>query len=49
MAEVRPFRAVHYDERKTGPASDLVAPPYDVISAEERKSIWRAARTTWPA
>ena len=37
MAEVRPFRAVHYDERKTGPASDLVAPPYDVISADERK------------
>jgi uncharacterized protein (DUF1015 family) len=37
VAEVRPFRAVHYDERKTGPASDLVAPPYDVISAEERR------------
>ncbi len=37
MADVRPFRAVHYDERKTGPASDLVAPPYDVISAEERE------------
>jgi uncharacterized protein (DUF1015 family) len=37
VADVRPFRAVHYDERKTGPASDLVAPPYDVISAEERE------------
>ncbi len=37
MADVRPFRAVHYDERTTGPASDLVAPPYDVISAEERE------------
>jgi uncharacterized protein (DUF1015 family) len=37
VAEVRPFRAVHYDERKAGPASDLVAPPYDVISPEERE------------
>jgi uncharacterized protein (DUF1015 family) len=37
VAEVRPFRAVHYDERKSGPASDLVAPPYDVISPQERE------------
>ena len=37
MAEVTPFRAVHYDERTAGPISDLVAPPYDVISPEERE------------
>jgi len=36
MAEIRPFRALRYDEAKTGPLETLVAPPYDVISPEER-------------
>ncbi len=36
MADVRPFRAERYDEAKAGPLEELVAPPYDVISAEER-------------
>ena len=36
MAEVKPFRAVRYDERRTGPIGRLVAPPYDVITADER-------------
>src|SRR5207249_956950 len=38
MAEVKPFRALRYDERKAGPLAELVAPPYDVISPEERKA-----------
>jgi uncharacterized protein (DUF1015 family) len=33
MAEVRPFRAERYDL----PLDDLVAPPYDVISEEQRR------------
>jgi uncharacterized protein (DUF1015 family) len=37
VAEVQPFRAVRYDERRTGPIGRLVAPPYDVITAEERE------------
>jgi len=37
MADVRPFRAVRYDEGVAGPLPDLVAPPYDVISPDERK------------
>jgi uncharacterized protein (DUF1015 family) len=37
VAEVQPFRAVRYDERRTGPVGRLVAPPYDVITAEERE------------
>ncbi len=37
MAEVKPFRAVRYDERRAGRLDDLVAPPYDVISPEERE------------
>jgi uncharacterized protein (DUF1015 family) len=38
MAEVKPFRAVRYGER-AGPLEALVAPPYDVISPEERDEL----------
>ena len=38
MADVKPFRALRYDERAAGPLESLVAPPYDVISAEQRES-----------
>ena len=38
MADVKPFRALRYDERRAGPLESLVAPPYDVISAEQRES-----------
>lgn len=37
MAEVRPFRSLRYDEEKAGPLEDLVAPPYDVLSDEQRR------------
>src|ERR671933_1027340 len=36
MAEVKPFRAVRYGEQ-AGPLEALVAPPYDVISPEQRE------------
>jgi len=36
MAEVKPFRAERYDESTAGPLERLVAPPYDVISPEQR-------------
>ena len=39
MAVVKPFRALRYDERKAGPLERLVAPPYDVISADERREL----------
>jgi len=38
MAEVKPFRAVRYAERP-GPLEALVAPPYDVISPEQREQL----------
>src|SRR5204863_2974573 len=38
MADVKPFRALRFDEGKAGPLAELVAPPYDVISPEERKA-----------
>src|SRR5207249_1525372 len=37
VAVVKPFRALRYDVRRAGPLADLVAPPYDVISAEARE------------
>jgi uncharacterized protein (DUF1015 family) len=38
MAEVKPFRAVRYGEQ-AGPLEALVAPPYDVISPEQREQL----------
>jgi uncharacterized protein (DUF1015 family) len=38
MAEVKPFRAVRYGE-PAGPLAALVAPPYDVISPEQRHEL----------
>ena len=36
MAVVRPFRAVRYAVAEAGPLETLVAPPYDVLSPEQR-------------
>ncbi len=36
MAVVKPFCAVRYDERRAGPISTLIAPPYDVIDGAAR-------------
>jgi uncharacterized protein (DUF1015 family) len=36
VPEIRPFRALRYSEA-AGPLAELVAPPYDVISPEERE------------
>jgi uncharacterized protein (DUF1015 family) len=37
VAVVKPFRALRYDESMAGPLESLVAPPFDVISAEQRQ------------
>jgi uncharacterized protein (DUF1015 family) len=37
MATIRPFRALRFDEDVAGPLAALVAPPYDVISDEQRE------------
>ncbi|MDQ3066140.1 MAG: DUF1015 domain-containing protein, partial [Actinomycetota bacterium] len=39
MAVVKPFRALRYDEAAAGPLETLVAPPYDVISEEQRAEL----------
>ena len=37
MPSVEPFRALRYDPAVAGPLERLVAPPYDVISPEQRE------------
>jgi uncharacterized protein (DUF1015 family) len=39
MADVQPLRALHYDPSVTGSLADVVAPPYDVIDAEQRAGL----------
>jgi uncharacterized protein (DUF1015 family) len=39
VAVVRPFRALRYDPAVAGPLDSLVAPPYDVIGAEQREQL----------
>jgi uncharacterized protein (DUF1015 family) len=39
MAELEPFRAVRYSGA-AGPLSDLVAPPYDAVTDEERERLF---------
>jgi uncharacterized protein (DUF1015 family) len=39
MAEIRPFRALRYDQAVTGGLQDVVAPPYDVIDGGQRAEL----------
>jgi len=39
MADVQPLRAIHYDPAVAGPLADVVAPPYDVIDADQRAAL----------
>ena len=39
MADVQPLRALHYDPSVAGPLADVVAPPYDVIDADQRAAL----------
>ena len=36
MAQIAPFRALRYDLARCGDPAELLAPPYDVISEDER-------------
>jgi uncharacterized protein (DUF1015 family) len=39
MADVEPLRALHYDLERTGGLQEVIAPPYDVISSEDRTEL----------
>ena len=36
MSQIKPFRAVYYNQEKIDDLSKVVCPPYDVISKEEQ-------------
>lgn len=36
MAEIRPFRGLRFDPEKSGKIEDVVCPPYDIISEQQR-------------
>ncbi|MGD9126415.1 MAG: DUF1015 family protein, partial [Planctomycetia bacterium] len=40
MAEIEAFRGVRYDLGKVGALSDVIAPPYDVISPEMQDELY---------
>ena len=44
MADFQPFRALHYDLAVAGPLQDLIAPPYDVVDAEQRAALEARSR-----
>src|SRR5256714_5238356 len=39
MAEIQPLRALHYNTSVVGALDDVVAPPYDVIDADQRAQL----------
>jgi uncharacterized protein (DUF1015 family) len=39
MADVQPFRALHYDLSRTGGLQPVAAPPYDVIDPDQRAEL----------
>ncbi len=43
MTEVRPFKAIHYNSEKAGDLSQIVCPPYDVISDEEQEAFHKSS------
>ena len=39
MADLHPLRALHHDLGVAGPLHRLIAPPYDVVDAEQRAAL----------
>jgi len=42
MAEIIPFKPVHYDGKHAGQLNRLITPPYDVISRKEQEGFYQA-------
>ena len=40
MPAIKPFRAVHYNPQKVANLSDVVCPPYDVISPQQQDDLY---------
>ena len=40
MADIRPFRGVHYNESRIQDWSEVICPPYDIISLREQQELY---------
>lgn len=40
MAEIEPFRGIRYNEEAVGDFAKVIAPPYDVISPQQREELY---------
>jgi uncharacterized protein (DUF1015 family) len=43
MPEIQAFRGIRYDLGHVGSLSDVIAPPYDVISPELQTALYKKA------
>lgn len=43
MTAIHPFRALRYDPERVGGLESVVAPPYDVITAQEQEALYHAS------
>ncbi len=41
MTEIKPFKAVHYNQDKIPVLSKVVCPPYDVISKQQQNAYYK--------
>ncbi|HIB42497.1 MAG TPA: DUF1015 domain-containing protein [Nitrospina sp.] len=41
MVDITPFRGLLFNQKKTGPIDQVIAPPYDVISSKEQDTLYK--------
>jgi len=41
MADIHPFRGVHYNQRKVKDLAEVICPPYDVISPQLQQELYQ--------
>ena len=40
MVDIVPFKGLLFNQKKTGPAEQVTAPPYDVISPQQQEALY---------
>ncbi len=44
MAEIRPFRGIHYNQSLVGDLSNVICPPYDIITPQLQEELYRRSK-----
>ena len=47
MVDIVPFKGLLFNQKKTGPAEQVTAPPYDVISPQQQSALYEKNPLTW--